>query len=755
MGNMGDVKRAEVADLIGMREWRDELLIMVKVRDDIARTLKAINDQPGFLDSAADEMINRLGGRWKSISAAFSLLWENIGDGLSFAFRGAVTALLDIGSKFKGFAAGLKSVASTVATVLGGIGKTMGIDTSSAEGMGELIAKILGFSVALHFARPGFALMGFISDGLVAISHALLGVWAAVKVFGPLLGVGAATGAGGLALGALRFTFVAGALAVAIMNWDRITEAKKAVGDHWDFVTKGPQDPEWQKKIDDAKAQQKGPFEVLGRVLRELFGINSAKAGELPEHMKGKGAARAIERSAEKMSESVNQFGAKFQNASFSVGASTMARAIGGGGGGSYAGSSYSGGGATIGNGAVNTFGLNRRGILGGTGIAGVPGSFGGPTFGQKAPGIMAQLQRDFGLTKEQAAGVLGNLGHESGGLTQMQERNPRGGGRGGLGWAQWTGPRRKAFEAWAAQNGLNTSSDQANYGFLKHELNTTHSGALNALRKQSTVSGSMMAFERLYEGAGIKHYDSRARYANQAYALANGGGGTSAAGGLAAGLIPVKTAAGTVMMDPRNGTGQAFGGGTTSPAVLAAAQSFTKGGLAGGVDRFTAFNDHFHAGTGSKHASGLAGDLTIKDASKSAEAAEQMRQQFRSAGLTEAMFKVIDEYKSPSGRSTGGHLHYQFNSQEAAERYAQFKAQQAQAIAAQQPNAAGIASGVPLGGTGGALGRNQSAVSTVNSPNITINGYNKSPEELTNEMSRRMTESMNWRTHDVETELT
>ena len=39
MGGMEEVKRGEVADLIGMREWRDELLIMVKVRDDIRRTL--------------------------------------------------------------------------------------------------------------------------------------------------------------------------------------------------------------------------------------------------------------------------------------------------------------------------------------------------------------------------------------------------------------------------------------------------------------------------------------------------------------------------------------------------------------------------------------------------------------------------------------------------------------------------------------------------------------------------------------------
>jgi hypothetical protein len=42
------------------------------------------------------------------------------------------------------------------------------------------------------------------------------------------------------------------------------------------------------------------------------------------------------------------------------------------------------------------------------------------------------------------AAAFVGNLAHES---TQMQEQHPRG-GRGGLGYAQWIGPRRREFEA-------------------------------------------------------------------------------------------------------------------------------------------------------------------------------------------------------------------------------------------------------------------------------------------------------------------
>lgn len=162
-----------------------------------------------------------------------------------------------------------------------------------------------------------------------------------------------------------------------------------------------------------------------------------------------------------------------------------------------------------------------------------------GSTFTQKAPGIMKRLQEDFGLTKEQAAGVMGNLGHESGGLNTLQERNPIvPGSRGGYGWAQWTGPRRKAFEKWAADNGhTDLSSDEANYGFLKHELRTTHRGAISALKKTGTAEEASVSFEQTYEGAHKDHkaYGSRAKWANRALRAAE----RAAASGDQGGSVP------------------------------------------------------------------------------------------------------------------------------------------------------------------------------------------------------------------------
>ena len=152
-----------------------------------------------------------------------------------------------------------------------------------------------------------------------------------------------------------------------------------------------------------------------------------------------------------------------------------------------------------------------------------------GKSFDAQAPAVMKNLMADFDLSKEQASGIVGNLGHESAGLKAGIQEGGVTQGRGGLGWAQWTGPRRKAFEAYLAESGQQATDPSANYGFLKRELTTTHAGALDAVKHQSTSAGSMMAFEQKYEAAGVKNYGSRQQYANRAMgdydtSLQNGG---------------------------------------------------------------------------------------------------------------------------------------------------------------------------------------------------------------------------------------
>ena len=103
---------------------------------------------------------------------------------------------------------------------------------------------------------------------------------------------------------------------------------------------------------------------------------------------------------------------------------------------------------------------------------------------------LMDDLRKDYNLTTEQAAAFVGNLWYETGGFTAFQEKDPKV-GRGGLGFAQWTASRRITFEDYLKQQG-NLSADDydANYGYLKKELNSTEKKVLKTLRGQVERSG-------------------------------------------------------------------------------------------------------------------------------------------------------------------------------------------------------------------------------------------------------------------------
>lgn len=115
-------------------------------------------------------------------------------------------------------------------------------------------------------------------------------------------------------------------------------------------------------------------------------------------------------------------------------------------------------------------------------------GSF-GKGYQQRSGAVTNRLAQDLNLTQAQAAGLVGNLGFESSGLTSGIHEKGLPWEKGGLGWAQWTGPRRREFEAWAKENKLDVKSDEANYGFLLHELkDPRYAGFVKQLRQAKTV---------------------------------------------------------------------------------------------------------------------------------------------------------------------------------------------------------------------------------------------------------------------------
>lgn len=143
--------------------------------------------------------------------------------------------------------------------------------------------------------------------------------------------------------------------------------------------------------------------------------------------------------------------------------------------------------------------------------------------FRSLVPGAMQTLLRLVpAWTIEDAAAAFGNAGHESLGFTKLQEIKPTvAGSRGGYGWFQWTGPRRRAFEAYCKDEGLDPASPTANVSFLAHELETSERATVARVGSAVGLEAKTKAFEMSFERPGVPHTAKRlawARIALDAY---------------------------------------------------------------------------------------------------------------------------------------------------------------------------------------------------------------------------------------------
>ena len=158
-----------------------------------------------------------------------------------------------------------------------------------------------------------------------------------------------------------------------------------------------------------------------------------------------------------------------------------------------------------------------------------------GKPFDQKAPFIMQRLLSDFPVFKDfHAAAILGNIGRETGGLTLMQEVRPRK-GRGGLGWLQWTGPRRIDFETFCQPPAPSTATDEGNYTFMRHEMRGKEAPARRLFEVTTDIDRATEVFMSKYERPGVEALEERKAFARRALSLFHSAG--AAAGGAAAGI--------------------------------------------------------------------------------------------------------------------------------------------------------------------------------------------------------------------------
>jgi peptidoglycan hydrolase-like protein with peptidoglycan-binding domain len=121
------------------------------------------------------------------------------------------------------------------------------------------------------------------------------------------------------------------------------------------------------------------------------------------------------------------------------------------------------------------------------------------------------RFMSDLGLTRLQVAGIFGNLAVESDQFRALQEFKPTvKGSRGGWGWAQWTGPRRRAFETWADASGYKRDDPSGFYAYMLVELRGSERAALARLKQTRTLDSAAEAFMKGYERPGVPHLQRR-----------------------------------------------------------------------------------------------------------------------------------------------------------------------------------------------------------------------------------------------------
>ncbi len=143
------------------------------------------------------------------------------------------------------------------------------------------------------------------------------------------------------------------------------------------------------------------------------------------------------------------------------------------------------------------------------------------------------------GLTKVQAAGIVGNLMQESSVSPTVVEY----GGGPGRGIAQWSVGGRfntgsKSLTAFAAARGASKWALSTQLDFMWYELATVGGFGLTELRAASTITAAVTAFQNKYEICGTCSQTKRIQYAQQA--LADYSGGAPTGGGTGGGSTPV-----------------------------------------------------------------------------------------------------------------------------------------------------------------------------------------------------------------------
>jgi hypothetical protein len=133
---------------------------------------------------------------------------------------------------------------------------------------------------------------------------------------------------------------------------------------------------------------------------------------------------------------------------------------------------------------------------------------------------LVAKQLKEAGLTKAQIAGVLGNFQLESGFNPRVNEGGKVGApmGRGGYGFAQWTGGRQTNLINFAKGRKMDPGDPNLQAQFLVHELQGPEKRAFESLKGAVSPEESARRFLTDFERAGIPKTKQRQEAARQIY---------------------------------------------------------------------------------------------------------------------------------------------------------------------------------------------------------------------------------------------
>lgn len=143
--------------------------------------------------------------------------------------------------------------------------------------------------------------------------------------------------------------------------------------------------------------------------------------------------------------------------------------------------------------------------------------------------------QGGLGLAPHQAAGVVGNLVKESG--DDLNPWGPSGDNKTAWGTAQWREDRLRNLQQMHPDTYQTMEAQQA---FMRHEMDTTHNGAYQALRAATTPEEAATVFNRKYE-ISADNTGGRERAARQ-FMTQFGGDTASAPGALTSSYAPTES---------------------------------------------------------------------------------------------------------------------------------------------------------------------------------------------------------------------